>query len=123
MPFEHEIALSPRIAQLTAYGDPDITEWRSAIRALVRDPELPRDASILCDLREVSMLPETQSGRPFSAELLDRLPNRPLALVVRAAAAQSLARQIPPTDRQEIQVFTEYRTALQWLVLQASTHA
>jgi hypothetical protein len=122
MPFEHEIAFCPPIAQLIAHGSPDVGEWRAAIKALVDDPNLPLGAPILCDLRAVTTLPPAGKDPAFSRQLMQLVPSRSVALVVRAETASGVIQQISTGDA-EIQIFTDYKTALRWLLFGPRTDA
>ena len=123
MPFEHEIAFCPPIAQLIAHGSPDLAEWRTAIQALVDDPNLPPGAPILCDLRAVTTLPPAGKDPTFSRQLMQLVPKRPVALVVRADTASGVTQQTSTTSDAEIQIFTDYKTALRWLLFGPQTDA
>jgi hypothetical protein len=123
MPFEHEIAFCPPIAQLIAQGSPDLAEWFTAIQALVDDPTLPPGAPILCDLRAVTTLPPAGKDPAFSRHLMQLVPSRSVALVVRAETASGVTQQIFTGSDAEIQIFTDYKTALRWLLFGSRTDA
>ena len=112
---EQEIAFSPPLAQLTAQGTLDLAEWRAALRALVADPGLPPEAPILCDLRAIT-LPGSVNPETVFRELRLLLPHRPVAFVVKPGALFRAAHEIFTATRREIQVFTDYKAALLWLM-------
>jgi hypothetical protein len=120
MPFEHEIALCPPVAQLTGSGSPKVAEWRSAIRTLLDDPDLPRGAAILCDLRAVT-LPRRPHAQTVYRDLLEVISERPTAFVVRAAAVSGMARQISTRSGGHVQVFANYTMALRWVAFGVGT--
>jgi hypothetical protein len=107
------------MAQLTARGSMDLEEWRTALEALANNPDLPSDAPLLCDLRAVTAVPPPRQGRTFSQEVMQLGPNRRVAFVARAGMASRLERQLS-TSRSTIQVFTDYTTALRWLVFRVN---
>jgi hypothetical protein len=119
MSFDREVAFDPPIAQLTAHGSPSLSEWRSALQAVVHDPDLPPQTAILCDLRAVERLPRTAEARRLCHEVLRVLANRTAAFVVPAGITAELTHEVPSDNRAEIQLFTTYEAALRWLVFDA----
>jgi len=113
MPFEYEVAFSPPMAQLTVHGSPGPSEWRVALRRLVEDPALPPGAAVLCDLRAATADGERA---PISEDLLDLLGHRRAALVVRAGERPALEREASAASHLHVEIFTDYRTALRWLL-------
>jgi hypothetical protein len=109
--FEHDIALYPPRAQLTARGAPEAAEWRTAITTLLHELNLPDTAPILCDVRAVTSL-----RRSVGEELLRLVTTRRVAFVAHAGVAPRLAKQISSPNRQDVQIFTDYETALRWLL-------
>jgi hypothetical protein len=109
--FDHDIAIWPPMGQLTAHGAPEAAEWRAAVATLLHDSNLPHGAPILCDVRDVTRL-----GRSIGGDLLRLVAPRRLAFVARAGTAPRLARQISSANPQHAQIFTEYETALRWLL-------
>jgi hypothetical protein len=60
--FEHDIAFSPAMGQLTARGAPEAADWRTAIATLLHESNLPDRAPILCDVRAVTRLRRSVGG-------------------------------------------------------------
>lgn len=109
--FDHDIAISLPMGELTARGAPAAAEWRTAVATLLHEPNLPDGAPILCDVRAVTRLRGSVCG-----DLLRLITPRRLALVARASTVRRLARQISSANPQHVQIFTEYETALRWLL-------
>jgi CheY-like chemotaxis protein len=109
------------MAQLTARGLTDLAEWRAALQALATNPDLPSDAPILCDLRPATTVPPTMNGRTFAEELMQLGPGRRVAFVARAAMASALERQFAASPA-TFQVFTDYTTALRWLIIHINSN-
>jgi GrpB-like predicted nucleotidyltransferase (UPF0157 family) len=120
MPFYYEFAFRPAVVQLTASGAPDLAEWRAAMDALVRHPELPADAPLLCDLRYVRGLPRNRHARIAVRELLQLVPERRVAFVAGKRIAARLEAELSGQSRDAFEVFTAYEAALRWLVFEPS---
>jgi hypothetical protein len=123
MPFEYEFAFRPAVAQLTVSGAPDLAEWRVAIGAIVRHPDLPVDAPLLCDLRHVRALPRNRDGRAAVQEWLELVPARRVAFVAGRSTAPRIAAELRRRSLAAFEVFTEYERALRWLVFHLSFDA
>jgi hypothetical protein len=112
--FEFDVALGPPMAQLTACGAPEATDWRAAVDTLLF--AMPDGAPILCDLRAVTRV------RPaVGSELVRLVAARRVAFVTRAGVASRLARQLSSANAQHILIITDYRTALRWLLFADDT--
>jgi hypothetical protein len=123
MAFQYEFAFRPAVGQLTASGAPSLAEWRMAIGALIRHPDLPADAPLLLDLRSVDGLPRSRDGGIAVREWLQLVPARRVAFVAGRRTALQIASELWEDGRDGFEVFTGYKLALMWLVFNDSCTA
>jgi hypothetical protein len=121
MKFERSIDAEARIVILKVDGDLGDRDLLSLADALERDPEVPRDFSLLIDLREANGREVTSAGvQALAARSLVLSRESRRAVVVPSNLGYGMARMYEMLSEKRggsARVFRDYREALRWVEL------